>query len=78
MDFQVSLDIIFIELFCVVGLGEGEHLKEGLEFQTTLTLYITVLHIYLDVIYVLTFIFAWTFISERTFIQIGLSLMIRH
>ena len=70
--------MIFIELFCVVGLGEGEHLKEGLEFQTILTLNMTVLHIYLDEIYVRTFIFAWTFICERTFIQIGLPYMIRY
>ena len=77
MAFQVSSDMIFIELFFVLGLGEGEHLKEGLEFQKATTLYLTVLHIYLDEIHVWPFIFAWTFMCERTFLQIGLSYRIR-
>ena len=38
--------MIFIELFFVLGLGEGEHLKEGLEFQKATTLYVTVLHMF--------------------------------
>ena len=78
MDFQVSSDMVFIELFFVLGLGEGEHIKEGLEFQKAKPLYMTVLHIYLDDIHVWPFIFAWTFMCERTFIQIGLSYRIRH
>ena len=78
MDFQVSSDMIFIELFFVLGLGEGEHLKEGLEFQKATTLYMTVLHICLDEILVWPFLFAWTFMCERTFIQIGFSYRIRH
>ena len=70
--------MIFIELFFVLGLREREHVKEGVEFHKALALHMTVLHIYLDEIYVWTFIFAWTFIFERTFIQFGLSYMIRH
>ena len=72
----MSSDMIFIELFFVLGLREREHFKEGLEFQKALALEMTILHIYLDEIYVWTFIFAWTFISERTFIQIGLSSLV--